>query len=51
MNKVLVIFILISCFSSVTAQKVYTVDYSNQADIKVFVVKYKNQAELKKIFR
>ena len=29
------------------AQKVFSVDYANQADIKVFVVKYENQADLK----
>jgi len=28
-------------------QKVYSVNYSNQADIKVYVVKYQNQADLK----
>ena len=29
------------------AQKVYSVSYSNQADVKVFVVDYANQADLK----
>ena len=29
------------------AQKVFSVEYENQADIKVFVVAYENQADLK----
>ena len=29
------------------AQKVFSVDYENQADLKVFVVDYENQADLK----
>lgn len=32
-----------TCFS----QKVYSVQYANQADVKVFVVDYENQADLK----
>jgi hypothetical protein len=35
------------CFTYGQAQKVYSVDYENQADVKVFVVKYENQADLK----
>jgi hypothetical protein len=38
-------FAVISCLA--TAQKVYSVNYENQADVKVFVVKYENQADLK----
>ena len=40
-----IIFFLssINCFS----QKVFSVDYPNQADIKIFVVPYENQADLK----
>jgi len=52
MIKLFGILILLSVFSSVSAQKVYSVEYSNQADVKVFVVKYANQAgwrEKKKI--
>ena len=30
-----------------SAQKVFSVNYQNQADIKVFVVDYANQADLK----
>ena len=29
------------------AQKVYSVEYTNQADVKVFVVDYESQADLK----
>ena len=29
------------------AQKVFSVNYENQADVKVYVVKYENQADLK----
>lgn len=36
--------------SLVSGQKVYSVEYPNQADVKVFVVKYENQADLKKYF-
>ena len=35
---------------SATAQKVFSVNYPNQADVKVFVVKYENQADLKIFF-
>ena len=40
---------LILVFSSITvckAQKVFSVNYENQADVKVFVVDYENQADL-----
>ncbi len=42
-------FLLASCFISTTAQaqRVYSVNYANQADVKVFVVKYESQADLK----
>ncbi len=42
---VLVIALLLS-FVITKAQKVYSVDYENQADIKVYVVLYENQADL-----
>jgi hypothetical protein len=42
---ILALFCLLSVFAQ--AQKVYAVDYANQADVKVFVVKYENQADLK----
>lgn len=38
-------FLLCSTFSN--AQKVFSVDYVNQADLKVFVVNYENQADLR----
>ncbi len=38
-------FLLTNCF--VQAQKVFSVQYANQADLKVFVVDYPNQADLK----
>lgn len=37
--------ILTSSFAH--AQKIYSVNYENQADVKVFVVDYPNQADLK----
>ena len=42
---IILAFICISSF--VNAQKVFSTQYSNQAEIKVFVVKYENQADLK----
>ena len=41
----LILFILLSPLFTI-AQKVFSVDYENQADVKVFVVKYENQADL-----
>ena len=36
------------CFPFVLmGQKIYSVDYSSQADIKVFVVKYESECDLK----
>ena len=40
-----IVFLLFNCFSH--AQKVYSVDYENKADVNVFVVQYENQADLK----
>lgn len=42
---ILILFLLFSSYSF--AQKVFSVEYENQADVKVFVVKYENQADLK----
>lgn len=40
--------ITLMLIASITyAQKVYSVNYENQADVKVYVVKYENQADLK----
>ena len=40
-------FLLFIIISTSFGQKVYSVEYINQADIKVFVVEYANQADLK----
>lgn len=48
MMKTITYFIAVLLISTITnAQKVYSVEYENQADVKVFVVKYENQADLK----
>lgn len=47
MYKLLGLLILLPAFNLVSAQKVFSVEYPNQADVKVFVVKYENQADLK----
>jgi hypothetical protein len=47
MKKVTVLAAMFLSFNSVKAQKVFSVDYENQADVKVFVVNYENQADLK----
>jgi len=47
MFKLLGVIILLSAFNLASAQKVFSVEYPNQADVKVFVVKYENQADLK----
>jgi hypothetical protein len=47
MHKLLGIFLLVTSFNCAYAQKVFSVEYPNQADVKVFVVKYENQADLK----
>ena len=47
MKKILILGSMLSSFAAIKAQKVFTVDYENQADVKVFVVNYENQADLK----
>jgi len=48
MKKVLFFTVLILLLTSTAyAQKVFSVQYENQADVKVFVVNYENQADLK----
>jgi|LSQX01.3.fsa_nt_gb hypothetical protein len=45
--KNIILFIGLSLLSiSLYSQKVYTVDYSSQADVKVYVVDYESQADL-----
>jgi hypothetical protein len=47
----LALFSLVSLGSSdASAQKVFSVDYPNQADLRVYVVRYQNQADLN-VFR
>jgi hypothetical protein len=46
MKKITFIILAFVTFAS-NAQKVFAVQYENQADVKVFVVKYENQADLK----
>ena len=42
------LFLLILVFSAISSksQKVYSVDYSSQADVKVFVVDYESRSDL-----
>jgi len=47
MKKLLILTTVMLTFGLAKAQKVYSVDYANQADVKVFVVQYENQADLK----
>ena len=50
MGKIFLILLLCFSFTGIKAQKIFSVDYENQADVKVFVVKYENQADLKIYF-
>ena len=43
MKKILFLLILVFSVLSSKSQKVYSVDYSSQADVKVFVVDYESQ--------
>jgi hypothetical protein len=47
MKSVALLIALFCIGLQVKAQKVYSVDYENQAEVKVFVVQYENQADLK----
>ena len=47
MKKILVLTFILFAFSAANAQKVFSVEYENQANVKVFVVDYENQADLK----
>lgn len=47
-RKVLVLFVLTLFFPVLSySQNIFSVDYSNQADVKVYVVDYENQCDLK----
>jgi hypothetical protein len=48
--KYFFILLLSFCAFNANAQKVYAVQYQNQADVKVFVVNYENQADVKVYF-
>lgn len=48
--KYLFATLLLALSVRANAQKVFSVDYANQAEVKVFVVRYENQADLK-VFR
>jgi hypothetical protein len=47
MLRFIITLVLLNLLIAVSAQKVFSVEYPNQADVKVFVVKYENQADLK----
>jgi hypothetical protein len=51
MHRLFLLIILLSISVLTHAQKVYSVEYSNQADVKVFVVKYENQADLFRLLK
>jgi hypothetical protein len=46
MKHIAYLFVLFFA-SQVSAQKVFSAQYANQADVKVYVVQYENQADLK----
>lgn len=47
MKKFSMLLLVMIVLSSVTgAQKMFSVEYSSQADVKVFVVKYESEADL-----
>ena len=46
MKKISLFITFLSFSFFVNAQKVFTVDYSSQADVKVFVVDFESQADL-----
>ena len=47
LNCVSFLLVLLAVSATASAQKVFSVQYENQADVKVYVVKYENQADLK----
>ena len=50
MKNLIIFFITFLSFQNGNAQKVFSIDYSSQADVKVFVVDYESQADLKIFF-
>ena len=47
MKKIFFSSLFILLTQQAFSQKVFSVNYANQADVKVYVVKYENQADLK----
>jgi hypothetical protein len=47
MKNLCILGLLSLTFGLTHAQKVFSVDYENQADVKIFAVNYENQADLK----
>ena len=47
MKLAISLFLVLCCGFTCSAQKTFSVQYANQADVKVFVVDYENQADLK----
>ena len=45
--KVMITIAFILSMGFIHAQKVFSTQYANQAEVKVFVVKFENQADLK----
>lgn len=45
--KITAMQLLLAITMAASGQKVFSVQYPNQADVKVYVVKYENQADLK----
>jgi hypothetical protein len=50
LKKIFVLTTMLFAFWAAKAQKVFSVEYANQANVKVFVVDYENQADLKIFF-
>ena len=44
MKKFLTLAAMTFIFSAANAQKVFSVNYENQADVKIYFVQYENQA-------
>jgi hypothetical protein len=50
MHKLLGVLILLAASNLTSAQKVFSVEYPNQAKKKIYFVEYENQADLKIYF-
>lgn len=47
MKPILSLFLLLVSITTLSAQKIYKVQYESQADLKVYIVKYESQCDLK----